>query len=413
MLREISRQSDPQAMISVFRKEAMRLYGGDGSLSLSRRELQAPRFRITRSTQWKEDINPWTEPHRLPVLTGGLLAELLYAEEPQILRDVRLPASDPAHSHLTGARSLMCLPLYDGGVGLNMVVRWSADPKGMDGVRLADALLTTNLFGRATNNLVVAQRLQSAFRQLDHEMLRVAALQRSLLPARLPDIPTLDVAASYKTAARAGGDYYDFFELADGRWGVLVADVSGHGASAAVLMAMLRTLLHARCRQWGTPSGALGVANQHLCAQAERYEGLFVTAFYALYDPRDRSLVFSSAGHNPPLLVDRNVQVSELDEAQTLPLGVEMNCSFPEARTTLAPGDTLLLYTDGITEAVSETGEMYGRERLLSCVHENVPNAQHIIDCVTHKLLGFTRGGAQQDDQTLVAMRVRGPNCGL
>jgi len=132
-----------------------------------------------------------------------------------------------------------------------------------------------------------------------------------------------------------------------------------------------------------------------------------VTAFYALYDPRDRSLLFSSAGHNPPLLVDRQVRVSELDEAQSLPLGVEGSCSFPEARVTLAPGDTLLLYTDGITEAVNEAGEMYGRQRLLSCVHENVPNAQHIIDCVTHKLLGFTGSGAQQDDQTLVAMRIR------
>jgi sigma-B regulation protein RsbU (phosphoserine phosphatase) len=408
MLREISRQTDPQAIIPLFRRETFRLYGGDGSVSLSRRELEPPQYRITRSTRWTEDINPWNEPHRLPLLCGGILAEVLYGDEPRVLRDIRLTPSDPAHSHMPEARALMCLPLYDGGVARNMVVRWSADPGAFDGVRLAEAMLTSNLFGRATNNLLVAQRLQVAYGQLDHEMKRVAALQRSLLPQHLPDIPTLDIAASYQTAAHAGGDYYDFFPLPDGRWGLLIADVSGHGVVAAVLMAMLRTMLHVRTDHAVTPAEALGDINRQLCGQARRYQAMFVTAFYGIYDPADRSLLFSCAGHNPPLLVDRHIHVCELDQAQTLPLAVEADCGFDEFRVTLAPGDTLLLYTDGIIDAVNENGEPYGRERLLSCVREDVPNAQHIIDCVMHKLLAFTHAGAQQDDQTLVAMRVRG-----
>ncbi len=409
MVREISLQTDPQTMVNFFRKQTPRLFGGDGSLSISRRNLKAPFFRITRSTRWKEDINPWTQPERLPLLHGGLLADLVYADAPQVLTNVAVSATDPGHEYLQDARSILCLPLFDGGVSLNMVVRWSSSASGFDHIRLADAVLTANLFGRATNNLVIAQRLASAYADLDYEMRQVAALQRSLLPACLPSIPTLDIAAAYQTAARAGGDYYDLFDLGDGLWGILIADVSGHGTPAAVVMAMLRTLLHARCNRSATSSQTLSIVNQHLCEQAKRHDGMFVTAFYGIFDARVGSLLYSCAGHPPPLLVGRGAVVRELDEAQTLPLAVDRDCAFPEARSRLTPGDTLLLYTDGILDAVNDAGERYGRDRLLSCVREDVPNAQHIIDCVTMKLLGFTQGGAQQDDQTLLAMRVKSP----
>ena len=98
--------------------------------------------------------------------------------------------------------------------------------------------------------------------------------------------------------------------------------------------------------------------------------------------------------------------MSELDQAQSLPLAVQADTSFSECSIKLVPSDTLILYTDGITEAFNEDGEMYGRRRLLSCVREDVPSAQHIIDCVVHKLLAFTNSRAQDDDQTLLAMRV-------
>ncbi len=406
MMREISRQTDPQTMVSVFRKRAPRLYGGDESVSLSRRELEEPFFRITRSSRWKEAINPWREPERLPLLEGGLLAELLYGDEPRTLRDVCVPPTDPAHEYLANARSLIALPLYDSGVAINMVVRTSPDARAFDDIRLADAVLISNLFGRATSSLVVAQELHEAYTQLDHEMKRVAEIQRALLPPRLPTIPHLDVAVSYKTASRAGGDYYDFFDLEDGRWGILIADVSGHGTPAAVVMAVLRTILHTRCYQCSTPSELLSDANRHLCDNSDRYDGTFVTAFYGVYDPRDRSLCYACAGHNPPLLIDKQLHISELDQAQSIPLAVEADCVIPQQEVKLQSGDTLILYTDGITEAVNRDGEMYGRDRLLSCVCEDVPGAQHIIDCVIHKLLAFTHGGPQEDDQTLLALRV-------
>jgi len=407
IVREISLHTDPQTMVSFFRRRARSLFGGDGSISLSRRGLETPAYRITRSTTWTHDVNPWEQPHLLPAFSGGALADLIYEGEARSVSDFRAAGDEPAREYLGDVRSLMALPLYDNGEALNMVVRFSNAPGGFDHVNLADALLTANLFGRATSSLVIAKKLEAAYAQLDFDLKRVARMQRALLPSRLPDMAGLDIAVSYRAAARAGGDYYDFFDLGGGRWGMLIADVSGHGTPAAVVMAVLRTILHGRCHTCGTPADLLSEANRQLMDQSDPHDGTFVTACYLVYDPKDGSLVYTCAGHNPPLLVDRNAVVRELDCAQSLPLGVDKNATFGLAEAGLTSGDTLLLYTDGITEATGESGEPYGRRRLLSCVCQDAPNAQYIIDCVSRRLLAFTGTRDQDDDRTLVALRVR------
>lgn len=405
--REISLQGDPQDLVRVFRKFTPAIYGGESFVAISRRGLDAPAYRVTRASRWAADVNPWLEQEKLPLFEGGLLSELIYSDTPRVLRDVSIPRSEPAHEFLQDARALLALPMFDDGVGLNMVVRMSPQPDGFDRVSLASSLLTANLFGRATNNLLAAKRLREAHAQIDHELKRVAHLQRLLLPREFPRIPGVDVAASYSTAARAGGDYYDFFDLGDGRWGLWISDVSGHGALAAVVMAMLRTLLHARCLCDSSPGDVLGEINEHLSRESQRLPGMFVTAFYGVYDPRDGSLRYASAGHNPPLVMSRDSAVRQLDQSQSVPLAVLPDAEFEIGVDRLAPGDTILLYTDGITEAMNPAGEMYGLDRLLSCVREDVPNAQHIVDCVTFKLMAFTGELPQSDDRTLVAMRIR------
>lgn len=407
IMRELSLQSDPQRMVTDFRRHTTALFGGHGSVSLSRRNLAFPEVRITRSTRWEQDLNPWKHADRLPLIRGGILADLAYAGNAEILTDIEVAPSDPAFGHIEGVRSIMALPLFDNGEALNMVIRFGEEPNMFDPTRLADAILIANLFGRATGNLLTSQRLRQAQAEIDLEMRRVAHLQRSLLPQALPRITGVDLAVSYKTAARAGGDYYDFFDLGDGRYGILIADVSGHGTPAAVVMAVLRTMLHGRCYREAAACELLALANEKLCQRAGRYDGMFVTAFYGVFDPELRTLAYSSAGHNPPLLVSAGQAARELDEAQTLPLGIDGRCPFEQSTMKLASGDTLLLYTDGITDATNLAGEMYGRDRLLSCVREDVPSAQHIVDCVTHKLLAFTGNRAQEDDQTLLALRVR------
>ena len=170
MVREISRQTDPQNIITIFRKQARRLYGGDSTLSLSRRDLETPHFRITRSTRWQENIDPWKQADRLPKFSGGLLAELIYSNELKVLSDVSVDAHDPAFEYLQDARALVYLPLFEQGEAVNGVVRMSHQRTGFDQLNVADALLTANLFGWATGHLLTVQRLQQAHSEIDRPL---------------------------------------------------------------------------------------------------------------------------------------------------------------------------------------------------------------------------------------------------
>src|SRR5947207_5553469 len=204
MMREISRQTDPQAMVRTYGSRIRQLIPVDGAISLSRVGLASPKYRITRSTTWQETINPWKEKDRLPVLEGGLLAQLIYGDEPCLIDDVVVPANDPAGEYLAGHRSLAAVPLFDQGVALNMVVLLRKEPAAFTREQFPELVWVSNLFGRATSNLVLSADLQAAYSALDHELKVVADIQRSLLPAELPRIPTLDLAAFYQPSRRAG-----------------------------------------------------------------------------------------------------------------------------------------------------------------------------------------------------------------
>lgn len=403
-VREMSRQVDPQAMVEAFRRRISQLSPRDEMLSLSRRDLAHPWFRITRSSRWDKPINPWLEKERLPLCKGGLLAELLYANEPAILHELEIHPEDPAAAYLDGMCSAVALPLFDKGESLNMVVLLSRHAADFESEKIADQLLNANLFGLATHYLVLASRLEDAYRLMDDEMKKIGELQRTLLPATLPRIPNAKIATYYRTAASAGGDYYDFFDLGHGRFGLLIGDVSGHGASAAVVMAIARTLLHAHCQEAG-PAETLAYVNRHLNFHSGQYECTFVTAFYGLLDTTDGSLQYACAGHPPAIVVRGDETVEELDRAQALPLGIMPGANYIEATSRLRPGDTLMLYTDGVTEAMNPAGDMYGHERLLECVREPHLSAQGVVDCITQRLAGFTEDCPPQDDQTLVTIR--------
>src|SRR5580658_7121186 len=198
MMQEMSRQTDPQEMVRSYGERVRLLLPSDRRISLSRRGLMAPKFRITRSTTWSENINPWKEKDRLPLLEGGLIAKLIYGNEPQIIDYLDVPNDDPAAEYLAGHRSLMAIPMFDQGVALNMVIMLRKEPAAFPKEELPELVWLSNLFGRATSNLVLSDDLQRANQALDREMKAVGEIQRSLLPASLPTIPTLDLATHYQ-----------------------------------------------------------------------------------------------------------------------------------------------------------------------------------------------------------------------
>ena len=406
MMKELSAQTEPQRMVQTYRNRIRNLYPADAFVSISRRDLDAPRLRVTRASVWSDDVNPWEQKDRLPIHDRGVLHDLIYAGEPAYLPEVELAADDPAGEYLSGARSLVAIPAYDDGVARNMVVMAREVPDAFDPAELPDMVWRTNLFGRATHTLVLKRELDKAYEQVDAELRTVAEIQRSLLPAELPTIKNLDIAAHYETSARAGGDYYDVFPLAEGKWGFLIADVCGHGTPAAVLMAITHALAHTAPHHTMPPGELLAYVNDRL---ASRYtdNGTFVTAFYGVFDPEDRSFTYASAGHNPPRVKrcsDGSMFV--LNQAQAVPLGIMKGVEYPEARAELIPHDQVILYTDGITEAFNDKDELYDVARLDEVLANCGIDARALIRSVLSSVEAFTAGRPADDDRTLVVLKV-------
>jgi sigma-B regulation protein RsbU (phosphoserine phosphatase) len=302
-------------------------------------------------------------------------------------------------------RSLVAVPLFDKGTALNMVVLMRQAPAAFRREALPEHVWMANLFGRATHNLALSEELRLAYEVVDRELRAVADIQRSLLPAEFPVIPGLQLAAFYQTSTRAGGDYYDFFPLPNGQWGILIADVSGHGTAAAVLMAVTHTIAHTAADPKPPPSRLLRFVSDRLAAQYTT-SGNFVTAFYAVYDPPTRRLVFSNAGHPPPRVRRSGGRIEAIGGALGLPLGIELGEPYADAETTLEPGDTLLLYTDGITEARSPACEFFGFDGLDDVLRRCDGPAPDTIAAVLAAVDAFAAGAAATDDRTLVAATV-------
>jgi sigma-B regulation protein RsbU (phosphoserine phosphatase) len=406
-MREMSLQDDPQAMVRAYGSRIRRFQKTDGFVALSRRGLEYPKYRITRSSTWEQEIDPWQEKDRLPLLEGGLMGELIYGDVPRIIDDLRVADDDPGRAYFGEHRSLMAIPHYDRGVGLNMTLSFRKEPRAFPPEQFPDWVWMSSLFGRATQNLVLSAELKRAYDVVERELKVVADIQRSLLPKTIPPIPTLSIATFYQTSQWAGGDYYDFFPLPDGKWGILIADVSGHGTPAAVLMAVTHSLAHGFPGPHDPPSALLTKVNHQLSTLYTADNEAFVTAFYGIYDPSTRRLTYSSAGHNPPRLQRcSEMTIESLEHAQSLPLGLDADEVYQDSTLVLTPGDRLAFYTDGITEAISTEGRMFGMERLDQILARCGGTAQELVDDVVNEVKAFTLGEPPADDQTLLGMVV-------
>jgi sigma-B regulation protein RsbU (phosphoserine phosphatase) len=370
--------------------------------------LKAPFYRITRSSRWTEEINPWKERDRLPLFSSGLLGELVYSDQPTVIEDLhqRLSPDDPAIDYLRGFELLVTSPQFDDGQAPNMNVLLIHDRSTFPMEQIPTYVWMSNLWGRGVLNLLLRRQLQAANAQLDRELRIVGGIQRSLLPLRLPVIGGLDMAAHYQTSERSGGDYYDLFDCGDGCWGILIADVSGHGAPAAVIMAITHAIAHLHPGRGMPPGELLTFVNAKLASAYTIRNGSFVTAFYGIYDSATRRLAYARAGHNPPRLL-RAGTVQGLEGAGGIPLGLVGDTTYAECELPLQGGDLLLLYTDGITEARGPDGDMFDVERLDQALLAGGQNAEAVVAAVLEAVEEFTGGAALLDDRTLLAAAVR------
>ncbi len=405
LMRELSRYTNPDEMYHVFARRMGQLYPTARQLSLTRRGLDRPEVRVTRFNLWEEPVNPYKDAERLPVLRGGLLADLIYGDQPLVIDDLEVSPDDPAAEYLAGQRSLLAIPLFEDGSAMNMVVVTREEAAAFPREQVPELVWMSNLFGRAMQTLVLSDRLKGVYEAADYELRVIADLQHSLLPADVPTIPGLELAEHYRTANRSGGDYYDFFPLPNGKLGVLVADVSGHGTPAAVLMAITHSLAHSFPRPPALPGEFLAHLNAHLARRYTGATGHFVTAFYAVFDPANARMTYSNAGHAPPRFAASGGSWRPVPNCQSLPLGVKpREDDYPEHSMPFAPGDRLAVFTDGVIEAVSRGNEPFGFERLDASLGGGAL-VSDVVASVTAALDQFTDGGTLADDRTLVVVR--------
>ncbi|MEQ8769180.1 MAG: PP2C family protein-serine/threonine phosphatase [Phycisphaerales bacterium] len=427
VLRQSSTVTEPAELTYAFGRWLSRRFVRDYFVSVSKRGLVDGQYKITRTikgnpadfnkrTQPRDTprANPWRDWDDLPTRTGGIIGEILARGEPALLTDLDL-ASDPVLGPEMGEdaarmHSMAAMPTFDRGEPINWAMSFStrADWISLDG--FAAGFLDINMLGSATRNLVALREVDTLATRLRRQLEQVASLQRALLPERTPRIPGVKLATSYLTSAEAGGDYYDFFDFGDGRWGLLIADVAGHGAAAATVMAMLRAILHAYEGEERTPAAIMRFCNQKLAAAP--LDGSFTTAFCAMLDTGSGELTFARCGHNPPRLRRADGSIESLECAGALPLGIDAAIEIEQASVAMRPGDTLVLYTDGITEAFApgERGQrdMFGVERLDDAIRPPVESPAALMDEILASLYAHTKSLVREDDQTLVIARFDG-----
>ncbi len=285
------------------------------------------------------------------------------------------------------------------------VLIWIA---GVAGIGVGGRRLRASRDAIELKNTQLAQRerdLQYAYDALDTELKSVGDVQVSLLPRSAPDIPGFEGVTHYRPAKRAGGDYFDFFPLPDGQWGVLVADVCGHGAPAAVMMAMTHVILHLADRKY-PPEHVLARVNHILTTNIRSDQ--FVTACYGILNPRTRTFSIASAGHPYPLLFERSSGSARVCMIKSsLPLGVDENAEYSTSSIVLDGGDVLLLYTDGITDAFNSESEPFGRDRLLRVLGDHAKASGQVLREAVLSALDEHRGSVElADDIALVILRV-------
>jgi sigma-B regulation protein RsbU (phosphoserine phosphatase) len=206
-------------------------------------------------------------------------------------------------------------------------------------------------------------------------------------------------------AKEVGGDFFDFIPISEDRWGLVIADVSGKGVPAALFMALSRTLIRANASGDHTASEAICRAND-LIAQEER-AGMFVTLFYGILDTEDMSLTYVNAGHNLPLMFrDGGAEIIML-AAKGIALGVMQDIELEEKKISLRSGDTIVLYTDGVTEAINNQEEQFGQQRLTDIVQGccNL-SAGELLQHITDGVNAFSQEQSQFDDITLMVLKV-------
>lgn len=312
--------------------------------------------------------------------------------------------------HQEGIKSFAHTPITIDGKPIGVLSAFSKSEKGIFTEEFID--LYKNLAGQvgvAWRNATQTEKLIAAS-QHEHEMQIARSIQLGLLPGQSPKIKGVSLSGYCVPAMEIGGDYYDYLLRGSKALDLVIADVSGHNLGAALIMGWVRTFIQAEARKLETASEIMRALNEFFYEDLTRAE-LFITMFYLIYDTDAQEITFSNAGHSPPLLWRKKTGAVEKLDTDGLILGIMSEVTFEQKKERLFPGDVLLLYTDGITEAEDRNGEFFGEDRLCQFLSENYEQPpETIIKNLLERVYLFTNENNFKDDVTLVVMRRKEEN---
>jgi phosphoserine phosphatase RsbU/P len=414
MAETLSRAQTSEELLSSLNASMRKAYGARCLCLITVAGLEKGQYLIGRFVDFdgRAELTGADSPFAEPV-TGGFLGEAIATPVPKLFYDLSIPEDPVLGDRLAECRTLELAPVFSKGELAAWVAIGSRDSQAFDVVDVEQSVLRSNLVFRALDTLERADEAKRARKDMDREVDRIAAIQRALLPPKIPAIEGVVGAADYRTFDRAGGDYYTLIPLdhcedeedASGRWAVMIADASGHGPAAAVLISMVHATLLARPLNRLNAAEVLAYLNRQLLRRP--IDGSFVTAFYGIIDSAAGTLEYACAGHPPPLDKAPGAygRVRRLDAASGLPLGVIENAKYDFSVHRWEPGHTIVMYTDGVTEAASPSGRMFGIEGVVRACTECTGDPDCIVNTLRFAVESFEQGVRPSDDQSILVLQ--------
>ena len=300
-------------------------------------------------------------------------------------------------------RSMMCVPMLDlKGEPIGAINIDTQNPLSQFKNEDLDILIA--VAGQAAMSYESAKLLKSFVEKekQDNEMNIARNVQHALLPENLPEIDSYEFFASYDSAQAVGGDYYDIIPTKDGRIWIAFGDVAGKGVPASLVMSRMSSVVRSVSEFVTDASEAMARINDHMCAKA--VEGRFVTFVLMILDPAAHKFTVVNAGHMSPMIRKADGSIEEFDDEMIgLPIGVLEGFTFDQADREIVPGETVLVYTDGVSEAMDPNNELYGMDKLRNFVSKASGNPRELGIALREDVRRHANGRAQNDDITMLA----------
>jgi phosphoserine phosphatase RsbU/P len=368
-------------------------------------------------TEHVPNIDPTGEHNRLPQFDDVLTRRIVENAAPHVIAIAPVERASPLAQVLFAPAAVLAVPVANSGKRTHWLLFSSTLSHRFDNTDLARVLLHVNLAASLIVRPIALRALTRESERQRQEIESLADIQKLLLPDN-PQINGLEYAVYWQPAATAAGDYYEMSNLTEvvpdasagmgDLWGVIVGDVSGHGAAAAMEAAQFDAIM--RTYQGSgdppPPAAAMSYANRYFFSRRSR--GHFMTVFAMIYRPDTRILRYLSAGH-PALLLRRGGEVQLLGESDQIPLGVLRDYEYRNNEFELAPGDILVIYTDGIVEARDRHESMFGVDKLRELVAMGSDSPKILCDSIINAVHAHQENAIGTDDQTLIVLRIVGP----